>query len=176
MKQKVYLITGLMASGKSTVSQLLAEELGQCVHLRGDVFRKMIVSGRADMSESPTEEAVRQLHLRYRLTADAAKTYFDHGFSVVIQDNYYGDELPRMLEQLRGCPVEVVVLCPDVQTIQHRELHRGKTGYSGFSVEPLYQAFMQTTPRIGLWLDNSSQTPQQTVACILAHSQENPKM
>ena len=106
MDQKMYLITGLMASGKSTVSELLASSLEKCVHLRGDVFRKMIVSGREDMSDPPSEEAVRQLHLRYRLTADAAKMYFDSGFSVVIQDNYYGGELNRMLEYLQGYPVE----------------------------------------------------------------------
>ena len=64
MNQKMYLITGLMASGKSTVSELLAESLEKCVHLRGDVFRKMMVSGREDMSDSPSEEAIHQLHLR----------------------------------------------------------------------------------------------------------------
>ena len=47
----------------------------------------MIVSGREDMSDSPSEEAIRQLHLRYKLTADVAKSYFEDGFSVVIQDS-----------------------------------------------------------------------------------------
>lgn len=167
MNQKIYLITGLMASGKSTVSELLGKSLEKCVHLRGDVFRKMIVSGREEMSDSPSEEAVRQLHLRYRLTADAAKTYFDNGFSVVIQDNYYGDELNRMLSYLHPYPAEVVVLCPDAETIKERELHRGKTGYSGFAVEALYDTFIQTTPKIGFWLDNAAQTPRQTVDIIL---------
>ena len=64
-------------------------------------------------------------------------------------------------------PVEVVVLCPDVETIKGRERYREKTGYSGFTVETLYDTFMQTTPRIGFWLDNSNQTPQQTVETIL---------
>ena len=41
---KVVLITGVMASGKSTIAQLLAEKLPKAVHLRGDTFRKMIVS------------------------------------------------------------------------------------------------------------------------------------
>lgn len=163
----MYLITGLMASGKSTVSDLLAKSLERCVHLRGDIFRKMIVSGREDMSDTPTEEAIRQLHLRYKLTADAAKSYFDNGFSVVIQDNYYGDELNRMLTYLHTYPVEVVVLCPDVETIKERELHRRKTGYSGFAADALYSTFMLTTPRIGFWLDSSNQTPQQTVEIIL---------
>ena len=92
MKNQLFLITGVMASGKSTVAQLLAERLEKSVHLRGDIFRKMIVSGREEMSEDPSEEAVSQLHLRNRLTAETAMAYFDRGFSVVIQDNYYGED------------------------------------------------------------------------------------
>ena len=63
-----------MAAGKSTTAEALALKLDKCVHLRGDVFRRMIASGREEMSAAPSEEAVRQLHLRYRLTAEAAKT------------------------------------------------------------------------------------------------------
>ena len=119
------------------------------------------------MSDSPSEEAIRQLHLRYKLTADAAKSYFEDGFSVVIQDNYYGDELNRMLSYLHTYPVEVIVLFPNVEVIKERELHRRKTGYVGFTAEALYNTFMQTTPKIGFGLDNSNQMPQQTVETIL---------
>ena len=73
----------------------------------------------------------------------------------------------RMINYLHKYPVEVVVLCPDVETIKERERYREKTGYSGFTVETLYDTFMQTTPRIGFWLDNSNQTPQQTAETIL---------
>lgn len=45
-RQAMILITGIMASGKSTVAQLLAERLDRSVHLRGDMFRKMIVNDR----------------------------------------------------------------------------------------------------------------------------------
>ena len=55
-----------MAAGKSTTAEALALKLDKCVHLRGDVFRRMISSGREEMSAAPSEEAVRQLHLRYR--------------------------------------------------------------------------------------------------------------
>ena len=58
-----------MAAGKSTTAEALALKLDKCVHLRGDVFRRMISSGREEMSAAPSEEAVRHLHLRYRLTA-----------------------------------------------------------------------------------------------------------
>lgn len=172
MEKRIYLITGIMASGKSTVSELLASRLRRCVHLRGDVFRKMIVSGREEMCEAPTEEAVAQLHLRYKLTAEAARTYYDNGFSVVIQDNYYGEDLNFMLALLKGYPVRLVVLCPSVETVKERERNRGKTGYTGFSVEVLYDIFMRETPHIGFWLDTTAMSPLQSVEEILRHNSQ----
>ena len=83
MEQHFYLLTGVMASGKSTTAQALAERLPRCVHLRGDVFRKMIVTGREEMTSQPTPQALEQLGLRYRLAAQAARGYWEAGFSVV---------------------------------------------------------------------------------------------
>ncbi len=169
MERAIYLITGVMASGKSTVAERLAARMEKGVHLRGDVFRKMIVSGREEMSAEPSGEAARQLRLRCRLAADAAKTYFDYGFTVILQDNYYGEELPRVLDLLDGYPVRVVVLCPDVEAVRAREAARGKVGYTGFLVEDLYAGFMRNTPCIGFWIDTSNQTLDQTVGEILWH-------
>lgn len=170
MQPVIYLITGLMASGKSTIGQLLAERLEKSVHLRGDVFRRMIVTGREDMRENPPREALEQLYLRYQLTAEAAKTYFDHGFSVVIQDNYYGPALTHMIEFMEGYPLRVVVLCPDVATIELRERERSKTGYTGYDAAPLHASFMEETPRIGFWLDNSKESAKDTVNRILQYT------
>ena len=164
----IYLITGVMASGKSTVAELLAQHFEKSVHLRGDTFRKMIVCGRAEMSEAPSDEALAQLDLRYRLTAEAAKQYHRAGFTVVMQDNYYGEKLLYVLGLLAPEPVQIIVLCPGPDTVRQREQQRGKTGYHGFAVEVLHADFMANTPRIGLWIDNSGQTPQETVRQILA--------
>lgn len=49
----ILLITGIQAAGKSTVAQLLAERLPRSVHVRGDLFRRMVINGRADMTPSP---------------------------------------------------------------------------------------------------------------------------
>lgn len=163
----IYLVTGLMASGKSTVANLLASKLERGVHLRGDIFRRMIVSGREEMSATPFPEAIRQLRLRYQLAVDAAKTYYNNGFSVVIQDNYYGLELSHVVDLLQGYPVREIVLCPTVKVLKERELSRGKTGYANFSIESLYLEFMARTPRIGFWLDTSDLTPEESVNEIL---------
>ena len=69
-----------MAAGKSTTAEALCAEAGQ---MRPSARRFVPPDDflRAEeMSAAPSEEAVRQLHLRYRLTAEAAKTYFDGGF------------------------------------------------------------------------------------------------
>ena len=58
---RVIVITGAMAAGKSTVAELLARRLPRSVHIRGDVFRKMVVNGRADMTPQPDPEAIAQL-------------------------------------------------------------------------------------------------------------------
>lgn len=58
----VVLVTGVMASGKSTVAQALAERLPRAAHVRGDLFRRMIVSPRIglwlDTSELSVGETV----------------------------------------------------------------------------------------------------------------------
>ena len=173
MEQRIYLISGLMASGKSTVAQMLAQRMEKAVHLRGDIFRRMIVSGREDMRENPPREALEQLYLRYQLTADAAKAYFDHGFSVVVQDNYYGPALAHMISFMEDYPMQIVVLCPDCETIRQREAQRAKLGYTGFDIEPLYEAFMEETPQVGYWLNNAGMTPEETVDCILRYDQDH---
>lgn len=163
----IYLITGLMASGKSTVAELLSRRLPRAVHLRGDVFRRMITSGRVEMGEEPAAEAYAQLRLRYRLTASAAIGYAAAGFEVVVQDNYYGAELPYMLSLLEGQELKLFVLNPSREALSERERGRGKTGYHSLQLEGLHRAFLVETPRLGLWIDSSHQTPEETLEVIL---------
>lgn len=66
----VVVVTGVMASGKSTVSQALAESLPRTAHVRGDTFRRMIVSGREDYAPDAGTEAESQLRLRHGLSAN----------------------------------------------------------------------------------------------------------
>lgn len=93
MAASIYFITGNMASGKSTVAQGLAERLPKSVHLRGDLFRRMIINGQAEMGFELSGEAIRQLELRYSLAVSVAKGYADAGFMVVYQDIVIGPTL-----------------------------------------------------------------------------------
>ncbi|MEU4476506.1 AAA family ATPase [Micromonospora sp. NPDC023966] len=166
----VVLISGIMAAGKSTVAELLARRLPRAVHLRGDVFRRMIVSGRAAMTAQLTDEAWRQLRLRYDLAASAADRYAAAGFTVVLQDVVLGPDLPALVDGIRHRPLAVVVLAPRADVVAVRERDRPKQGYGDWPVADLDAEFRADTPRIGLWLDTSAQTPEETVDEILARA------
>jgi predicted kinase len=171
----VILITGIQAAGKSSVAQAVAERLDRSVHLRGDVFRRMIVNGRASMGPAdPPDEAIRQLRLRYRLAAQAADGYAEAGFTVVLQDIVLGRSLTEMAAMIHTRPLYVVVLAPRPAVVAEREaarrLARGKTAYKPGDEGPaeLDAHLRRETPTIGLWLDTSDQILSETVEDLLA--------
>jgi predicted kinase len=162
------LITGIMAAGKSSVAQLVAERLPRSVHLRGDVFRRMIVNGRAELGRDLSDEARAQLQLRYELAVASAGRYLDAGFSVVHQDIVLGASLAEVVRQYAGRALHVVVLSPSAASVTTREAGRGKVGYRGIAVADLDRALREDTPRIGLWVDSSELTVAETADHILA--------
>jgi predicted kinase len=167
MKAQLILITGNMASGKSSVAQALAERLPRSVHLRGDVFRRMIVNGQAEMGTVLSEEAERQLELRYRLAATAAELCLEAGFTVVYQDIIIGSALTEVVSLYCHRPLSLIVLCPQPEVIAAREAARAKTGYPSTSAINTFDDVLRNeTPRIGYWLDNSNLTVAETVDFI----------
>ena len=164
---EIIVITGAMAAGKSTVAQLLAERMPRAAHVRGDLFRRMIVSGQAPMTNPLSDDALAQLRLRHRLAAQVADGYAAAGFTAIVQDIVVGADLPRFLGWLRCRPVAVVVLAPDAATLARRDAERTKTGYVGWTPDGFDRELRETTPPIGLRLDTSGQTSEQTVTTIL---------
>ncbi|MBD3922014.1 AAA family ATPase [Paenibacillus sp. PR3] len=165
-------ITGIMASGKSTVAQLLAERFEQSVHLRGDIFRRMIVNNRKEVNPDAGNDELDQLRLRYRLAAQSAKTYHDAGFTVVMQDVVVGPLLNDFLSYVNNHPLYVVVLCPSTEAVALREAARSKKGYGAWTVEALDHVLRNETPRVGLWLDTTELTAEETVNEIIERLQD----
>ncbi|MFY1690349.1 AAA family ATPase [Plantactinospora sp. WMMB782] len=168
LSSAVLVLTGAMATGKSTVAQRLAERLPRAAHVRGDAFRRMIVSGRREFTPEEPDEAAGQLRLRYQLAAATADGYARAGFTAVLQDVVLGPVWADYLGLVATRPRFAVVLVPRPEVIHRREQGRTKSGYGAWTVRALDSAVRDGTPRLGLWLDNSDQTPDETVDEILA--------
>lgn len=75
-----------------------------------------------------------------------------------------------MLEEtvafLRNRPLYVVVLTQNQEVIASREAARPKRGYGLWTVAELDRRFREETPKIGMWLDSSDLSAEETVEQI----------
>lgn len=164
---QLIVITGIMAAGKSTVAEALAERFPRSAHVRGDHYRRSIVNGRSEMSPEPTEEALAQLRLRYRMAVSSAEQYRCHGFVTIIQDTIIGSMLAEFVDMIEHRPFSLIVLTPDSAEVARRERGRTKNGYGSFSPEQLDAVLRDQTPRLGYWLDSTDLTIAETVERVL---------
>ena len=118
-------ISGVSASGKSTVARLLAERFDRGVCVPGDTIRAMIVSGQADMRPDSGEEALRQLALRYAGALSVAHVFLNGGFDVVVEDVIVGPILRKFLSIVPVPEFHLVFLDPDAAAIEQRERDAG---------------------------------------------------
>jgi hypothetical protein len=172
----VWLIAGAQAAGKSTTADLLARRFDHGVHVRGGQFYRWAVRGWIHPHAGDEPEARRLLDLRYRLSSTVADEYAAAGFTTVVQDTIYGDDVPAWLDRLVTRPRHLVVLHPSIDAITDRDRHRmettGKVAYKdGFTIPDNIEA-VELIPRIGLWLDTSAMTPDEVVDEILDRADE----
>lgn len=168
------LLTGTSAAGKTTVGRLLADALPTSAFVEGDAVRTMVRGGRADMTPEPSPEALRQLALRHRQTALLADSFHEAGFATVVEDIVIGRHLVEFVRSLRARPLHVVVLVPDEATVRRREAEREKIAYDDVWTPAALNAVVhRDTPRIGLWLDTSTQTAEETVEQVLKRLPES---
>ena len=177
MAGAVFLITGASASGKTTVARALAERFPLSAHVEGDVMWRMVVSGREDIvPPSPTDEAVRQLRLRYQHGAMVADSYAAAGFVAVHSDIVLEADLAAYPARIEMRPLYVVMLRPRPEVLAARERARGTSAYRTWASldegVAAFDAFVDASPRIGLWLDTSEQSVDDTVDAILARLDE----
>jgi thymidylate kinase len=174
------LVSGIQAAGKSTIGRSLAERFPKGAFLDGDWMRKLIVTGRADMKADPSEEAIRQLHLRYRNGTQLIDNLVASGFTAIHGETVLEDGLSSYPGWVKSRPLRIVLLTPDPKTVMEREIARGSRAYEkwmidGRSFEDAVRQFhewVQRTPKIGLRVDSTDQTPDETVENILARWDE----
>jgi cytidylate kinase len=173
----VWLVTGAQASGKSTVADLLARRFSRGVHVRGGEFYRWAVQGWVHFDDQDEHEARRLLDLRYDLSSTVADKYATAGFTTIVQDNIYGIDVERWLDRIQTTPKHLVVLRPSLAVIEARDAERqqklGKIVYRGDFTPAVNDMHVASTDqRLGLWLDTSKQSADETVSEILDRSDE----
>ncbi|HEY9324371.1 MAG TPA: hypothetical protein VIP50_05540 [Agromyces sp.] len=167
------LVVGAPASGKSTVGRLLAERLRPGAFIEGDTLWQMVVAGREDMADPPSEAAIAQLELRYRHGAMLGRSFVEAGISAVHVDNIYGDGVAAQLDRMGGRRA-LVVLRPSVEAIVSRETERGTGAYDGWigdgtlaDAVRTFDGWVGESPPVGLWVDSTGQSAEETVDWIM---------
>ncbi len=167
----VWLITGVPGAGKSTVSRGLARRLPRSAHVETDLVRAMIVSGNAAPGEEPLAESNAQLELGAHNAALLADSLMSAGFTPIIDDVILPRQMARYRAVLSRWPLRFVVLAPPVEVAVQRDSERvEKHVAERFAyLDAELRGQMQG---LGLWLDTSGMTPDETVETIIRRADE----
>jgi len=175
VERAILAISGIPGVGKTTVAGRVARSLARGVHIESDLLQKLIVSGGLWPDQEPREEARRQLRLRVRNAALLADSFFEAGFTPVIDDVLIGSRVDDLRADLRGRPLLFVMLVPRLDVVDRRDAGRpDKRVFHAW--KHLDEVVRRETPRVGLWLDTSEQTPEETAAEILRRAWQEARV
>lgn len=171
-RRAIFAISGTQGAGKSTVSALLARRFTRGAHVSADALQKMILSGaswpvagQSNINHEVEGETAEQLRLRLHNACLVARSFYDAGFTAVIDDIIVGRRLDQLREELHDVPLYFVMLVPSREVVREREGGRGSELWREW--EWLTESIQASPDRPGLWLDSSRQTADETVDEIM---------
>lgn len=159
-------ISGMQGAGKTTVASRLARRFPRGVWINADALQQLIVSGgRWPEGRSMSAEAARQLRLRLRHACLLGQSFVEAGFTTVIDHIVIGERLDELLEELAGQRFLFVMLTPPLEVVQQRKRGRGTRLWEEWGW--MDEEIRTSTRRLGLWLDSSEQSVDETVDEIM---------
>jgi chloramphenicol 3-O-phosphotransferase len=169
----VFVITGQLSAGKSTVARALLDRFEHGYHVDVDGIREMVTSGLASPLEW-TDETTRQFELAIHGAAALARVYADAGFAVGIEGGIEPALVEKALREvgLRDRMVGVV-LHPRLDVALERNRERQTKSFDTSILEPVMREIdadlVRDASREG-WhaIDNSDESVDATVDRILS--------
>ena len=169
----MYVITGQLSAGKSTVARALLARFPFGYHIDVDAIREMVVSGLAGPLDW-TDETTRQFDLAIRGSAALAAVYADAGFAVAVDGALDASTMERALADagLDGRWIGVI-LHPRLDVALERNRARTHKAFDTSILEDAMRAIEEDLSRVAerpVWhrLDNSSDTVEETVDRVLS--------
>jgi predicted kinase len=167
----LWLITGIPGAGKSTVARALAGRFQRAAHLEGEALWRQIVAG-IEMPERDLEgESERQYELAIRNLCLLTRSYAEAGFTPVMDlavvTRYH---LDAFRNYLMGGRLHLVVLAPTIEVVKQRDAARG--GKTGDRFLHLDAAMRDELAGLGLWLDTSAMSAEETVDALIERQRE----
>lgn len=169
---RVFVVTGQLAAGKSTVAKALMEKYPLGTHIDVDGVREMVVSGLASPLE-PGAEVERQFEIAVEGAMQLAALYLRNGFAVAVE----GAIDPRMVDraaELHGIEDDLVriELFPKLDEALRRNRTRSTKDFDTAILDDAIRAIDQMIrddPVAPGWcqIDSTDQSVEETVSQIL---------
>ena len=170
------LVTGLPATGKSTVCRLVAEGLARSTVIDADIVRESIVGGFVQPNLSWTDDFVQQIRLQREIVNAWAQRMIAAGYDVVIDDAPippppgFQRDYAEVLADPRSVPI---YLTASEEARRARLLNR--SGRFDDELLELIGEMTEGTERLleeGAWsdmdlIDTTDRSPEEVAALIL---------
>jgi len=155
-------INGTVNSGKTTISKLLAKQIENTAHIEVDKLREFI-------EFMPLDDKVIEISLNNAIAV--AKIFLSKGINVIISyplsmKNY--DKVAKAFASHHDKMV-VITLSPRLESVLKNRGYRELNEWETERIKHHYSIGLNTPKFPSLVIDNSDQTPEETVDEILKH-------
>lgn len=174
--ERIFLIVGPPAVGKSTSSRALAAQFARSVHIPVDDLREMVVSGLVLPGADWSDALMQQVALARQNAAEMALNYHQAGFNVVIDDFWdaqHDSDYQRLLDH--PCLHRVLLLPTQTQAHQRNLQRSGDSpgrAYIDEGIRIVYQQLQAVAADLAqqgwILVDSSNMPVDAVVAAVLA--------
>ena len=154
----IIFLNGTLNAGKSTVAKLLEKRLPRTAVVEVDSLRNFIAW--LDIDEA--------IPLNLKNAASVVRNFAEAGFNVIVPYPMSEADHSYLLSQLNGMDttIHVITLRPTIEKASASTYQRTLSEWERQRIKH-HHVIGLTDPGFGIIIDNTSQTPEQTVAAVL---------